>query len=59
MMDTESSSTQAKSKTCYDLYESYASSLRVIGQALESLRITAFALKKDGDKFIVTGNLAF
>jgi len=35
------------------LYESYAASLRVIGQALESLRITSFVLAKDGDKFIV------
>jgi len=33
--------------------KSYAQSLRVIGQALETLRINAFALEKKGDKYIV------
>jgi len=33
--------------------ESYAQSLRVIGQALETLRINAFTLEKDGDKYVV------
>lgn len=33
--------------------ESYAVSLRVIGQALETLRIDAFTLEKDGDKYVV------
>lgn len=33
--------------------DSYAQSLRVIGQALETLRINAFTLEKDGDKYIV------
>jgi hypothetical protein len=33
--------------------ESYAQSLRVIGQALETLRINAFTLQKDGDKYVV------
>jgi hypothetical protein len=33
--------------------ESYAQSLRVIGQALETLRINAFALEKDGYNYIV------
>jgi hypothetical protein len=33
--------------------ESYAQSLRVIGQALEILRINAFALEKTGEKYIV------
>ena len=33
--------------------ESYSQSLRVIGQALETLRINAFALEKKGDKYIV------
>lgn len=32
---------------------SYAKSLRVIGQALEVLRINAFALEKRGEKYIV------
>lgn len=49
-----SSSTQTNSKT-HDtiLPESYAPSLRVIGQALETLRINAFKLEKSGDKYIV------
>lgn len=48
------SSTQTNSKTHYNMpHESYAQSLRVIGQALETLRISAFALRKDADKFIV------
>jgi hypothetical protein len=34
-------------------HESYAQSLRVVGQALETLRINAFALEKAGDKYIV------
>jgi hypothetical protein len=33
--------------------ESYSQSLRAIGQALETLRINAFALEKNGDKYIV------
>ena len=33
--------------------ESFAQSLRVIGQALETLRINAFTLQKDGDKYVV------
>ena len=33
--------------------ESYTQSLRVIGQALETLRINAFALEKKADKYIV------
>jgi hypothetical protein len=33
--------------------ESYAQSLRVIGQALETLGINAFTLEKDGDKYVV------
>jgi hypothetical protein len=33
--------------------KSYAQSLRVIGQALETLRINAFALEKKGDKYVV------
>jgi hypothetical protein len=54
MMHSESSSTEENSTTSYNNgHESYARSLRVIGQALESLRITSFALEKDGDKFIV------
>jgi hypothetical protein len=54
MMHSESSSTDENSTTSYNkAYESYARSLRVIGQALESLRITSFALEKDGGKFIV------
>ena len=32
---------------------SYAQSLRVIGQALETLRINAFSLEKEGDKYVV------
>ena len=54
MMHSESGSREENSTTCYTTpYESYARSLRVIGQALESLRITSFALEKNGDKFIV------
>ena len=33
--------------------EAYAQSLRVIGQALENLRISAFVLEKQSDKYIV------
>jgi hypothetical protein len=33
--------------------EAYAQSLRVIGQALENLRISAFVLEKQTDKYIV------
>jgi hypothetical protein len=33
--------------------ESYAQSLRVVGQALETLRISAFALEKKNDKYVV------
>lgn len=33
--------------------ESYAQPLRVIGQALEALRINAFTLEKNGDKYLV------
>jgi hypothetical protein len=33
--------------------ESYAQSLRVIGQALETLRINAFTLETDGNKYVV------
>ena len=33
--------------------KSYAQSLRVIGQALEVLRVNAFALEKRGEKYIV------
>jgi hypothetical protein len=33
--------------------KSYAQSLRIIGQALEILRINAFALEKKGEKYIV------
>ena len=33
--------------------ESYAQSLRVIGQALETLRINAFTLEKNADKYVV------
>ena len=33
--------------------KSYAQSLRVIGQALEVIRINAFALEKRGEKYIV------
>ncbi len=33
--------------------KSYSQSLRVIGQALEVLRIKAFALKKTGEKYVV------
>ena len=33
--------------------ESYAQSLRAIGQALETLRINAFTLEKNADKYIV------
>ena len=33
--------------------ESYAQSLRVIGQALETLRINAFILETDGNKYVV------
>ena len=54
MIDAESRSTDGRSATCSNvLYESYARSLRVIGQALDSLRITSFALMKDADKFII------
>ena len=54
MQANHSSSTQANSKADYNMpHESYAESLRVIGQALETLRISAFALTKDDDKFIV------
>ena len=35
--------------------ESYAQSLRVIGQALETLRINAFTLETDGNKYVVRG----
>jgi hypothetical protein len=39
-----SSSTQANANTHYNMsHESYAQPLRVIGQALETLRINAFA----------------
>jgi len=31
----------------------YAQSLRVIGQALEKLRISAFVLEKETDRYIV------
>ena len=48
------SSTQANAKTRYNMsHESYAQSLRVIGQALETLRINVFALEKTGEKYIV------
>jgi hypothetical protein len=54
IQSNHSGSIQANSKTPYDMpHESYAQSLRVIGQALETLRINAFALEKDGDKYIV------
>jgi hypothetical protein len=33
--------------------ESYSQALRVIGQALETLRIDTFALEKKGDRYIV------
>lgn len=33
--------------------ESYAQSLRVIGQALETLRINTFTLETDGNKYVV------
>ena len=53
MQSNDSSSTEA-TKTNYDVaYKPYAQSLRVIGQALETLRISTFALTKDADKFIV------
>jgi hypothetical protein len=49
-----SSSTQTHSNTYYNMpHESYAQSLRVVGQALETLRINAFALENAGDKYIV------
>jgi hypothetical protein len=32
--------------------DSYAQSLRVIGQALETLRINAFTLETDGNKYV-------
>jgi hypothetical protein len=52
---SDSSSTHTNSYTHYNmLHQSYAQSLRVIGQALETLRINAFALEKNGDKYIVT-----
>lgn len=52
---SDSSSTQRNSKSHhYNMpHESYAQSLRVIGQALETLQIDAFALEKSGDKYIV------
>jgi hypothetical protein len=51
-----SSSIQANSKTHYNMPdESYAQSLRAIGQALDTLRINAFTLEKEGDKYIVRG----
>jgi hypothetical protein len=54
MQSNHSSSIQANSKTHHNMcHESYAQSLRVIGRALETLRISAFAFKKDSDKFIV------
>lgn len=34
-------------------FKSYTQSLRVIGQALEILRISTFALEKKGDKYVV------
>ncbi|MGE5215475.1 MAG: hypothetical protein ACM3SP_00570 [Chloroflexota bacterium] len=47
-------SSHRNSNTPYNmLHESYARSLRVIGQALEALRINAFTLEKNGDKYIV------
>jgi hypothetical protein len=54
MESSDSSSTQPNSNAHYNMpHESYAQSLRVIGQALETLRIDAFALEKSGDKYIV------
>jgi hypothetical protein len=51
-----SGSIQANSKTHYNMPdESYAQSLRAIGQALDTLRINAFTLEKEGDKYIVRG----
>jgi hypothetical protein len=48
-----SSSTQANSKTHDNIFlESYAPSLRVIGQALETLRFNAFKLENSSDKYI-------
>jgi len=53
MQSNDGSSTEA-TKTNYDVaYKPYAQSLRVIGQALKTLGINAFALTKDADKFIV------
>jgi hypothetical protein len=49
-----SSLTRAISNAHYNMpHESYAQSLRVIGQALETLRINVFALEKTGEKYIV------
>jgi hypothetical protein len=42
-----------KSVVTTPVAKSYAQSLRVIGQALETLRINAFALEKKGDKYVV------
>jgi hypothetical protein len=54
IQSNHSGSIQGNSKTQYDMpHESYAQSLRGIGQALETLRINAFALEKDGDNYIV------
>ena len=54
IQSNHSGSIQANSNTHYDMpHDSYAQSLRVIGQALETLRINAFALEKDGDNYIV------
>ena len=53
-----SSSIQENSKTHYNMPdESYAQSLRAIAQALDTLRINAFTLEKEGDKYI-SGDLA-
>lgn len=51
---SDSSPTQTILNTRYNMpHESYAQSLRVIGQALDTLRINAFALEKNGDQYIV------
>jgi hypothetical protein len=48
MQSNHSSSIQANSKTHHNIcHESYDQSLRVIGQALETPRISAFAFKRD------------
>jgi hypothetical protein len=61
MQSNHSSSIQVNSKSHYSMpHESYDQSLRVIGQALETLRISAFAFKKDADKSLsATGNQLF